>query len=185
MFRAGLRSCVKVRGGHPGLPVPNSPYGFWGRTAALNSNLNCIWQVPTCSTITTRWWCSAFATAATSLSTTPCASDCSRAASPSCSGKRPLCITWTTGWIPRSASSPTCSSKSVDAPELARRWGSGQFPSLVSSVIASFHFNWCTFLVVEFAVLERHSASWNCVFLILYLCYLSNAHLMPASVPNR
>ena len=28
------------RGGHPGLPVPNSPYGLCGRKAALN--LNCV-----------------------------------------------------------------------------------------------------------------------------------------------
>ena len=28
------------RGGRPGLPVPNSPYGFCGREATLKSNLN-------------------------------------------------------------------------------------------------------------------------------------------------
>ena len=179
MLRAAIRSCVKVE-----VAIPNSPHGVCGGKATLNLNLNCVWQVPTCSTITTRWWCSAFVTAVTSLSTTPCASDCSRAASPSSSGKRPLCITWTTGWIPRSASSPTCSSKSVDAPELARRWGSGKCPSLLSSVIASFHFSWCTFLVAEFAefAVQPHETVF---FLILYLRYLSNAHFMPVSVPNR
>ena len=35
-----LRSCVnESRGGRPGLPVPNRPYGFCGRKATLNSNL--------------------------------------------------------------------------------------------------------------------------------------------------
>ena len=33
-----LRSCVKVRGGCPGLPVPNSPHGLCGFEAALNLN---------------------------------------------------------------------------------------------------------------------------------------------------
>ena len=35
-----LRSCVKrgSRGGRPGLPVPNSPYGLCGRKATLNAN---------------------------------------------------------------------------------------------------------------------------------------------------
>ena len=31
-----LRSCVKSRGGRPGLPVPNSPYGLCGQKATLN-----------------------------------------------------------------------------------------------------------------------------------------------------
>ena len=33
-----LRSCVKSRGGRPGLPVPNSPYGLCGREATLNKS---------------------------------------------------------------------------------------------------------------------------------------------------
>jgi len=34
------RRCVnESRGGRPGLPVPNRPYGFCGRKATLNSNL--------------------------------------------------------------------------------------------------------------------------------------------------
>ena len=32
-----LRSCVKRRGGRPGLPVPYSPDGLCGRKATLNS----------------------------------------------------------------------------------------------------------------------------------------------------
>ena len=32
---AELRSCVKVGGGRPGLPVPNSPYGLCGRNIEL------------------------------------------------------------------------------------------------------------------------------------------------------
>ena len=31
------------RGGHPGLPVPNSPYGLCGREAALNVNFLWCW----------------------------------------------------------------------------------------------------------------------------------------------
>ena len=31
-----LRSCVKERGGRPGLPVPNGPYGVCGRKPTLN-----------------------------------------------------------------------------------------------------------------------------------------------------
>ena len=34
-----LRSCTcESRGGRPGLPVPNSPYGLFGRKTTLNSN---------------------------------------------------------------------------------------------------------------------------------------------------
>ena len=40
MFRE-LRSCVKSRGGCPGLPVPNSPHGLCGRKATLNLNVSC------------------------------------------------------------------------------------------------------------------------------------------------
>ena len=36
---AELRHCVKLGGGRPGLPVPNSPYGLRGRKAAVNLNL--------------------------------------------------------------------------------------------------------------------------------------------------
>ena len=39
-----LRNCVKSRGGRPGSPVPNSPYGLCGRKAALNLN---IWPLTT------------------------------------------------------------------------------------------------------------------------------------------
>ena len=35
---AELRHCVKLGGGRPGLPVPNSPYGLRGRKATLNLN---------------------------------------------------------------------------------------------------------------------------------------------------
>ena len=34
-----FRSCVKSRGGRPGLPVPNKPDCFCGCKAALNRNL--------------------------------------------------------------------------------------------------------------------------------------------------
>ena len=37
-FSSELRSCVKIRGGRPGLPVPNKPYAFSGRKAPLMNN---------------------------------------------------------------------------------------------------------------------------------------------------
>ena len=38
-----LRRCVKDRrGGCPGLPVPNSPYGLCGRKATLNERDECV-----------------------------------------------------------------------------------------------------------------------------------------------
>ena len=33
-----LMELCESRGGRPGLPVPNSPYGLCGRKATLNSN---------------------------------------------------------------------------------------------------------------------------------------------------
>ena len=42
-FGSELRSCVsKRRGGRPGLPVPNSPYGLCGRKATLNERFDWI-----------------------------------------------------------------------------------------------------------------------------------------------
>ena len=35
-----VQELCESRGDRPGLPVPNSPYGFCGREATLNSNLN-------------------------------------------------------------------------------------------------------------------------------------------------
>ena len=34
-----LRRCVKKRGGRPGLPIPNKPYGSCGRKATLNDSM--------------------------------------------------------------------------------------------------------------------------------------------------
>ena len=35
-----VQELCESRGGRPGLPVPNIPYGLWGRKAILNLNLN-------------------------------------------------------------------------------------------------------------------------------------------------
>ena len=37
--RDRAQELCESRGGHPGLPVPNSPYGLCGRKATLNSNI--------------------------------------------------------------------------------------------------------------------------------------------------
>ena len=37
-----VQELCESRGGRPGLPVPNKPYGFRGREVTLNSN----WQLP-------------------------------------------------------------------------------------------------------------------------------------------
>ena len=39
-FRA--QELCESRGGRPGLPVPNSPYGLCGRKATLNSNIGVV-----------------------------------------------------------------------------------------------------------------------------------------------
>ena len=40
VYKRQAQVLCESRGGRPGLPVPNSPYGLCGRTATLNLNLN-------------------------------------------------------------------------------------------------------------------------------------------------